>query len=129
MHLRRRPILEPEIAPFRRVLEWEFWWFFDDNPHIYGHIKDRIRQLINVRVKRYGMQSIFEVIRWHMIVTTTDPTFKINDHHKAYFSRLWTLDNPDWPDFFERRQLTGPIWPSLREPPRDRKRPKKIPRP
>jgi hypothetical protein len=53
-----------------------------------------------------------ERIRWETSIELVDArpdggTLKINDHHKAYYARLWMKDNPAHKGLFETRTVEG----------------------
>jgi hypothetical protein len=84
--------------------------FHLENPHIYALFDRFVRELIRAGRLRYSSRAVFERIRWHMAVETSDPHFKLNDHHTPYYARMWMRENPEYPDFFEIRILKAQIW-------------------
>ena len=88
-------------------LEIEFWIFHFTNPHVYKLFCHFTRQAITRGYKRFSVSMVIERVRWETMVVTTDPDFKINNNHRAYYARLWMHDNPEYGEFFETRVVRG----------------------
>lgn len=76
--------------------ESKFWDFHKLNPHI----GDRLFSILNRAFERgfisYGISAATEIVRWEdgPTVNKTD-RFKINNNHRAFYSRLYQLNYPE----------------------------------
>lgn len=86
-------------------LENAFRDFHNENPHVYRELVDLACQLRTRGRERYGIKSLFEVIRWHKALETTDEEFKLNNNHAPYYARMIMNTIPELKDFFELRVL------------------------
>lgn len=82
----------------------EFIMFHRNNPEVYNEIVKLARQIKNRGYDHYGMQAIFEVIRFHTMMKTSGDHFKINNNWRSYYSRLVMANNPDLEGFFRIRE-------------------------
>lgn len=80
-----------------------FWEFHAKNPEIYDEIVKISKQLKDRGREHYGIGAIFEVIRFHRAINTTDTDFKLNNNYRALYARLIMQNEPDLDDFFETR--------------------------
>lgn len=83
----------------------EFVVFHAENPQVYALFKKFAFQAINAGRTRFSARMILERIRWYSQVETTDPKFKLNDHHTPYYARLFMRDHPEHGELFELRAL------------------------
>lgn len=71
------------------------------NPLIYAELLRMAQELQEAGRSRYGINSLFEVMRWERArMQTTDDQFKINDHHAPFYARLLMEDVSSLEDFF-----------------------------
>ena len=77
-----------------------FLTFHLENPSVYSAIVGCAFQMLNAGRSRYGMKSIFEVVRWHRNLTTTDEDFKICNNHAPFYARMIMRDYPEFENFF-----------------------------
>lgn len=80
-----------------------FWDFHNKNPEIYDEIVKISKQLKDRGREHYGIGAIFEVIRFHRAINTTDTEFKLNNNYRALYARLIMKNESDLDDFFETR--------------------------
>ena len=80
-----------------------FWDFHNKNPEIYDEIVKISKQLKVLGREYYGIKAIFEVIRYHRAIQTTDTEFKLNNNYTSLYARLIMQNEPDLDDFFETR--------------------------
>lgn len=80
-----------------------FWEFHRANPSVYDELVKISRQLRLRGRMHYGVGALFEVIRFHRAITTTDPEFKLNNNYRALYARLIMEQEEDLRDFFETR--------------------------
>lgn len=62
--------------------------FHRANPIIFKLFMQYANQALDAGRTRFSARQIGERIRWYTSVETTDPDYKINDHHWPYYSRL-----------------------------------------
>lgn len=75
--------------------------FHEANPIVYVLFKKFAREARLAGRKKYSAQAILNRIRWYTNVETkSTDDYKINDHHSAYYARLFVLDHPEYADFF-----------------------------
>ncbi len=86
-----------------------FFRFHRENPHVYELFDRFTRQVIARGRTRYSSDAIFHRVRWETSIVTTGDVFKINDHHTAYYSRLWMRLNPEHKGLFRTRMVSGSI--------------------
>jgi hypothetical protein len=84
-------------------IERNFWKFHEDNPDIYDRLKTLALQLKNAGRNRYGIGALFEVIRFHQNIQTTDPDYKLNNNYRALYARLLMEEFPQLSGFFATR--------------------------
>lgn len=71
------------------------------NPHVWEEFERRALTMIAAGRPRYSARTIVEAIRWHFDAqTTSGDGFKINDHHSAYYARLFVAKHPEHREFF-----------------------------
>ena len=52
-------------------------------------------------------ETQWERLRWYTEIETNDPDFKLNNNHKAYYSRMYMDDFPEAKGFFRTRITKG----------------------
>lgn len=88
-------------------IQVDFEKFCESNPHIYPLIVKLARQAKARGFKRYSMDVILAIIRWHHEVqTNSDEPWKLNNNWTSRFSRKVMDENPDLAGFFELRVLS-----------------------
>lgn len=98
----------PKTARQRR-LEAEAATFHSENPHVYALFDKFTWQIIRAGFLNYSADAVFHRIRWFTHIETGDPTFKINNNHCAYYSRMWMENNPNHDGFFRTRELRNEL--------------------
>ncbi len=84
------------------------WIRFDlENPRVYELLIKYAFQLIERGHKHYGIGAVFERIRWHTEIETTDSDFKLNNNYRAFYTRKFNADFPDYDGFFRTRIQKG----------------------
>ena len=87
-------------------LEEFFRKFHKDNPHVYQSLVNLALQLRRKGRERYGIKSLFEVVRWHRAMETdSEDEFKLNNNHAPYYARMIMKNVPELEDFFYVRVL------------------------
>ncbi len=98
---------EPQFTQdfFSDDMGQKFWDFHEANPHVLRELAGRARTLKLRGHRRIGIGMLFEVMRWnHMLKTTTDEPFKLNNNYRAYYSRLIEHDYPELVGVFTKRE-------------------------
>lgn len=85
----------------------DFEKFHAENPHIFDLFKKFAVYVRSKGYRNYSAKVIFERIRWHVNVETSDKEFKINNNYKAYYTRLLEDVDPRFVGFFRKRQTNG----------------------
>ncbi len=94
-----------QLALWGATLEDAFNRFHADNPHVYRLLLHFAREARARGYEHYGMKSLFERVRWHLDVETSDPDgFKLNNNLTAYYARLLNRE-PEFRGFFRTREL------------------------
>jgi len=77
--------------------------FDAENPEFYKLFTKYALQIQSRGHKKFSAYAIFERIRWHTAIETTDPDFKLNNSYRPYYARkLMAFDVRFW-DFFNVR--------------------------
>lgn len=90
----------------RDGIEQAYREFHKKNPRVYRELVKLARSLKARGWQHYGIGALFEVIRFHRALETTDPEFKLNNNHRALYARQIMDENADLRDFFEIRVRT-----------------------
>jgi len=101
----QRAMPPPQDAEDAGAITRAFWQFHRENPNVYRELVRLARQMKGAGRTRYGIASLFEVVRWHRALVTTDLDFKINNSYRSRYARLIMDTEPDLKDFFETRRL------------------------
>lgn len=84
-------------------IEREFLRFHSENPTVYEELKELSFKLLSAGRDFYGIGALFEVVRFHRAIMTTDPHFKLNNNHRALYSRMLMKNEPLLEGFFRTR--------------------------
>ena len=87
-------------------LEAQFEEFHIENPHVYRELRKLALDMKTRGVEQYGIKSLIEVLRWHRVMTTSDPKYKINNNWAPFYARLLMEQEPALRGFFETRVQT-----------------------
>jgi len=77
--------------------------FHEAHPEVYAELRALALRLRTAGVKRYGMKSLWEVLRWHRALEKTEER-KLNNDYTAYYARLLMANEPELEGFFETRE-------------------------
>lgn len=96
----------------KNAREYRFEKFHQKYPIVYDLWDKFTREAIDRGMSKIGAALIMERIRWETSINIKDArpdgkTVKINDHYKAYYSRLWMLKNPQYRNLFNTRKVEG----------------------
>jgi hypothetical protein len=75
-----------------------------ENPIVYTEIVKLVTAAHDSGVKRLGIATIFEVMRYNMAVRTTGDQYKLNNNFRAMYVRKLISEYPQFTDMFETRQ-------------------------
>ena len=90
----------------------DFMEFHEANPEVYQELRKLSLDLVDHGRERYGIGGLFEVLRWHRAMRTTDDEqedFKLNNNYRALYARLLMLVEPRLRGFFETRVSPGTV--------------------
>jgi hypothetical protein len=84
----------------RRWLEWERL-----NPAFYPLFCQFAAQAIRHGHSRLSAWLVVNMIRWETTIVTQGSEYKVSNEVIAYYSRMWLVDHPAYPDFFETKKM------------------------
>lgn len=86
-------------------IERDFWAFHIANPRVYTELREHALELRRKGRTHYGIKALFEVVRFHRALQTTDKCkeWKINNNYSALYARLLMDNEPELRDFFRTR--------------------------
>jgi hypothetical protein len=86
-------------------IERDFWAFHLSNPRVYDELRDHALHLRRKGRSHYGIKALFEVVRFHRALQTTDKCkeWKLNNNHTALYARMLMANEPELRDFFRLR--------------------------
>jgi hypothetical protein len=103
------PVHEPDR------IERDFWAFHIANPRVYTELREHALHLRRKGRTHYGIKALFEVVRFHRALETTDKCaeWKMNNNYSALYARLLMANEPELCDFFRTRSrralCAGPL--------------------
>ena len=77
-----------------------------ENPHVYELVKRFASEVRSRGYTRYSINSLFERVRWHTDIETTDRQFKLSNNHRAYYARKLMACEGRFEGFFNTREIT-----------------------
>lgn len=78
--------------------------FHRENPRVWELFKILTDAVIQSGKRRYSSDAICHRIRWHFDIEQGEGKLKLNDHVTTFYSRLWSVANPDRAGFFHLRR-------------------------
>jgi len=86
-------------------LEKEFQKFHKENPKVYELLVGFARDWVKAKggKTKLGISMIYELVRWEVGLSTTDPDFKLCNNHRAFYARLIMEQESDLKGLFELR--------------------------
>ncbi len=91
-------------------IQRQFEKFHHNNPGVYSRLVALARQLKAANVTRYGIGSLFEVLRWERsLKKAKGERFLLNNNYRSRYVRLIERQEPDLKGFFETRKLTAMV--------------------
>ena len=89
----------------------KFERFHSDNPRVYEvllHLAKEWQRTTGGR--KLGIGALTERARWELAIETSDPDYRINNTHRAYFARLLMKRNPELRGMFDLRASAADEW-------------------
>lgn len=94
-----------------------FLFFHEANPHILDAIITEMRVLWQAGVRRCGIATVYEVVRWRLTINEAaemarvgdvapDRTFSMSNNHRAYYVRLLEHLYPGVVGFFDKQKTS-----------------------
>ena len=90
-------------------LKQRFDKFQKENPKVYEELLTLTEKAYQQGRKKFGIQMLFEIIRWNRMIHTTDPEFKINNNYAAYYARKIMAEHPKYEGMFNVRKIKGEV--------------------
>jgi phage terminase large subunit GpA-like protein len=84
---------------YKRFLE-----FHRLNPKVYTLLVEGAKKVKAVGYKRYSINTLFEIVRWHNDIDTKGDEFKLNNNHRAFYARMIMKNNPELDGMFRTRR-------------------------
>jgi len=97
-----KDILKPDYSP-NESIEERFLRFHTANPHVARALARMALDLKRSGVKKVGIARLYERLRWNNLVQTKEDNFKLNNNHRALYSRLIMNKVPELEGFFTKR--------------------------
>lgn len=81
--------------------------FHAANPQVYTEFCNIVSELQARGIKRFGVDIVWGKLRYdHAVaVNHTGGRYRLNNNHRAYYSRMWLKDHPLDEFFFDTRRL------------------------
>jgi len=94
-------------------IERDFWAFHVSNPRVYEELRNHALELRRRGRSHYGIKALFEVVRFHRALDTTDKCaeWRLNNNHTALYARMLMANEPELGDFFRTRIRRAPCAP------------------
>jgi hypothetical protein len=84
------------------------WYKFHDfdrkNPHVYDELVKLCREAKRAGKSKIGIGMLWEVMRWHFFLQTTDTDYKLNNDYRAYYARVIMVREEDLEEIFNTRE-------------------------
>ena len=86
----------------------QFLEFHTTNPQVYAEFDRIAKVLISRGFEHYSADGVGHIIRWERRISVEGSyRFKINNNHMAFYSRMWSEQNPQHNGFFRQRTQKG----------------------
>jgi len=90
-----------------KVLADKFRVYHEKNPEVYSQLRTLALKMRGTGRHKYGIAGLFEVLRWHRALETSDEDFKLNNSYRAFYARLLMTQEPGLEGFFSVRKSVG----------------------
>ena len=83
----------------------DFEQYDQEHPDIWEAFEKIALDLINKGIKRYGSKAIFEIIRYHKLITgKVGDDYKVNNNYTRNYALKFMRTYPQHEGFFETRE-------------------------
>lgn len=82
----------------------KFFKFHRDNPGVFEAFERYAKQAISAGRTKLSARLIIERIRWDYYIETRGDSFKINNNHTPFYSRLFEKAHPEYEGYFTKRK-------------------------
>lgn len=80
-----------------------FHEFHHQNPQVYKRLVSYANKVLATGRTRYGIKTLYEVLRYRTDLETTGKEFKLNNNFTAYYARMMMVRGDIPEGFFELR--------------------------
>lgn len=112
---------DPITAKQNAAMIAAFEKFHAENPEIYTILVGLAREWVAICQRKsietgktvkpkIGIGALYEVARWELIKSTTDPNYKMSNNHRAFYSRLIMAQEPDLSELFDISRSVANEW-------------------
>ena len=88
-------------------IEEKFEAFHAENPEVYAELVRLARRVRGAGRTRYGIATLFEVMRYRRDIQTSGDVFKLNNNFRALYARKIMEENPELNGLFATRTRTS----------------------
>lgn len=89
----------------------QFEQFHAENPRVYRVLVQIAREWRKRTGRtRLGIGALYERARWEIAITTSDPSFKLNNDYRAFYARLIMARETDLAGMFNLRTSEADKW-------------------
>jgi hypothetical protein len=92
-----------QLNLFSGINSEKFPEYHKDNPYIYEAFKKYTFESIERKFKNFSAEFVFNIIRWETAISGND-TFKMNNNYKAFYSRMFMNEYPEYKGYFRTRK-------------------------
>lgn len=102
---RGRAVRRPIIPKPEETIDDRFVAFHAANPDVYEELRALALSGARRGLRRLGIKSLFEVVRWNRALATRGEPWKLNNDFTSRYSRLLMDQEPELDGIFELRAL------------------------
>jgi sugar/nucleoside kinase (ribokinase family) len=89
---------------FEQASQRRFTDYHAENPQVYEALRRFALEARRAGRPRLSINMLFERVRWQTTVEGKGDSFKLNNSHRAFYSRLLMEQEPELRGFFETRK-------------------------
>ncbi len=78
-----------------------------ESPEAFSYFERFALDAVAAKRTRFSADMIFNRIRWYTTVELGQGDFRLNDHYRTLFARLFAIIHPEHADLFEFRERNG----------------------
>jgi len=91
-----------------KTIQARFERFHKANPEVYTALRRLALDLKAKGREKYGIKSLFEILRWHYAMATIGTEFKMPNEFTSRYARFLMEKEPELEDFFRTSVLRAP---------------------